>query len=431
MPNKKKNKIRVIELFAGVGGFRLGLERASDRYEVVWSNQWEPGTKVQSASDIYVRHFGDESHFNVDIKTISPFLESPAHLLVGGFPCQDYSVARGFKATGLEGNKGALWWEIHRILKEQPSPPDYLILENVDRLRAIPHDERGRDFAVVLASLSDLGYIVEWRVINSADYGMPQRRKRIYLVAYKQETELGRSYLEQENAFKWLSSDGVLANSFKSRVGPLKAFELYGAHDEIAADFQKNGLKIKANSIDLPRLSKIGKTESPFENAGLIVGRQIFTGRATADFSGESQTLGDIIERNGCIPKEYFIDPDDLPRWEALKGSKNILRLHKPSGNHYPYVEGAVTFPDPLDRPSRTIVTGEGGTAASRFKHVILHPANSKLRRLTPIELERLNMFPDNFTEGVSEKKRAFLMGNSVVVGVIENIGTELARRIV
>jgi DNA (cytosine-5)-methyltransferase 1 len=184
--------LKVVELFAGVGGFRIGLERASDRFRVVWSNQWEPGVKRQAASDVYKARFGAERHSNEDIALV-PVKEIPAHdLLVGGFPCQDYSVARTLKqAAGLQGKKGVLWWEIHRILKVRK--PAFILLENVDRLLKSPTGQRGRDFAVMLASLADLGYVVEWRVINAADYGMPQRRRRVFFVAYLQRTELGKA----------------------------------------------------------------------------------------------------------------------------------------------------------------------------------------------------------------------------------------------
>lgn len=436
-------EIHVVELFAGVGGFRLGLEgyhgksastgytqQFKSPYKVVWSNQYEPATpSVQHASDIYVRHFGSENHVNKDI-TNYPLKDIPPHdLLVGGFPCQDYSVAKGFKATGLAGTKGALWWEIHRILKKHPEPPAYLILENVDRLRNNPHNARGRDFAIVLSSLAELGYIIEWRVIDSAEYGMPQRRKRIYLVAYHKDTKLGKEYLKFGSAFDWINQSGVLAHAFPNNLTPLLHFKLHGTRKKIAEDFQRNGLAIDCSKVG-PRLRQLGKEKSPFLNAGLMVDRTFFTGSATAHWTDSRKFLGDIIETNGCVPEEYFVTDASLPKWKHLKGKKDLIRIHKASGKPYPYAEGAVTFPDALDRPARTIVTTEGGAGASRFKHVIVHPATNAYRRLMPIELERLNMFPDDFTAGLPDTRRAFLMGNSVVVGVIEKIAAELAGRI-
>ena len=108
--------------------------------------------------------------------------EIPDHeLLVGGFPCQDYSVAKTLnQATGIVGKKGVLWWEIYRVLMMKRPP--YLFLENVDRLLKSPTRQRGRDFGVMLATLADLGYEVEWRVVNAADYGFPQKRRRVLLI---------------------------------------------------------------------------------------------------------------------------------------------------------------------------------------------------------------------------------------------------------
>ena len=169
--------LKVIELFAGVGGFRLGLEanntESNQRFKIVWSNQWEPSTKLQHASDVYkLRWPHDKNHSCEDIaKVIQDDFESiPNHdLLVGGFPCQDYSVARTLShSEGLRGKKGVLWWSIHAILKKKgKEAPRFLMLENVDRLLKSPTRQRGRDFAIMIASLSDLGYAVEWRVINA------------------------------------------------------------------------------------------------------------------------------------------------------------------------------------------------------------------------------------------------------------------------
>ena len=198
------NKIKVAELFAGVGGFRLGLEGWEKKsassgytkpiksiYEIVWSNQWEPSTKTQHASLVYEKRFGKSGHSNEDITTVDVATIPDHDLLVGGFPCQDYSVATTLKnSKGLIGKKGVLWWSIHKILGEKKKKPKYIFLENVDRLLISPSKQRGRDFAIILKSLDDLGYAVEWRVINAADYGMPQRRKRIFILGYSKNTTL-------------------------------------------------------------------------------------------------------------------------------------------------------------------------------------------------------------------------------------------------
>ncbi len=406
--------IKVIELFAGVGGFRVGLERASDRFKIIWSNQWEPSTKSQDASKIYVKNFGEDGHSNEDISKVSS-TNIPEHdMLVGGFPCQDYSVARTLKqATGLEGKKGVLWWQIHRILKEKKKKPSFLILENVDRLLKSPVKQRGRDFAIMLASLSDMGYIIEWRVINAADYGMPQRRRRVFFLAYHNSSSINKEIYKGKKPLDWMLSDGLFAKTFEVTAAPkksLKSFKIVGDLTEVSANFNKQS-----------------PSTSPFENCGIIIGKAVYTIDTKPNYDGPFETLGSKILINGHVPKEYYINNDHLEKWLYLKGPKNEKRVNKASGFEYNYAEGGMVFPDPLDKPSRTIITAEGGSAPSRFKHVIKGP-DGRLRRLTPIELERLNMFPDNHTKGASDAKRAFFMGNALIVGIIEKIGKALIK---
>ena len=222
--SKETSPLKVIELFAGVGGFHLGLSKCNIQddnspYEIVWSNQWEPSTKKQHASLVYQSCFPNTPHTNGDIaKVIEEDFDSiPDHdLLVGGFPCQDYSVARTLsKAEGLEGKKGVLWWSIYDILKKKgKKAPSYLMLENVDRLLKSPAKQRGRDFAIMLSSLSELDYIVEWRVINAADFGMPQRRRRVYIMAYKKGTDIYKKIKKLKNPIKWIEDDGVMNKAF-------------------------------------------------------------------------------------------------------------------------------------------------------------------------------------------------------------------------
>ena len=125
------------------------------------------------------------------------------------------------------------------------------------------------------------------------------------------------------------------------------------------------------------------------------------------------------------VPEDFFITESDVSKWEYAKGGKSEKRINKTTGYEYNYSEGAMAFPDSTDKPSRTIITGEGGASPSRFKHVV-KTQNGRYRRLVPIELERLNMFPDNHTEGASNVRRAFLMGNALVTGIVERIGIEL-----
>ena len=407
----KSGDIRVIELFAGVGGFRIGLERASCRYKTVWNSQWEPSTKTQDASIVYRARFGDEGHSNVDIATVSVDEIKPGNLLVGGFPCQDYSVASTLKRSGgIEGKKGVLWWQIHRILRDSKNPPKYLFLENVDRLLKSPVKQRGRDFAIILASLSDLGYSAEWRVVNAADYGMPQRRRRTYIVAYKDGTKLAKA-CSKAVADEWILNDGILAQALKCKL---------------SEKTKKNEFEIEGDLVKVTEEFNKGQKNSPFFTAGFMSKRKVCTFDVVADYSGKKLTLGELLVDEKDVPEEFFIDENELPKWEYLKGGKSEKRKTA-EGFEYNYSEGPMAFPDFLDKPSRTIITGEGGKGPSRFKHVI-KTKSGRYRRLVPIELERLNMFPDNHTEGASNLRRAFLMGNALVTGIVENVGRVLEK---
>ncbi len=421
-----KNKIKVVELFAGVGGFRLGLEGWDNKsassgysqnfnsdYQVVWSNQFEPSTKTQHASLVYENRWGKNNHVNADIATISTDDLPDFDLLVGGFPCQDYSVATSLKnSKGLKGKKGVLWWEIERILNEKTKKPSYVFLENVDRLLKSPSNQRGRDFAIMLKSLDDLGYAVEWRVINAAEYGMPQRRRRIFLVAYHVSTLLHKR-LSESGLNNWLLSKGILANAF-----PIKS-------NQSCFPFE---ISLNENITDISNnFNNIGK-DSPFENSGVMLNGQVLTLKIQPDYEGKRIVLGDVLEK-GEINADFYINESDLERWRYLKGGKKETR-RSAEGYEYSYSEGGMIFPDLTTQPSRTIITGEGGISPSRFKHVIETPKG--LRRLLPIELERLNMFPDHHTklDGFSDTKRAFFMGNALVVGIVEKIGIALSEQI-
>lgn len=414
MAKKQQHKINVVELFAGVGGFRIGLEGASDAFETVWNNQWEPSTTRQDASLVYKARFGSKGHSNKDINLVQT-KDIPDHdLLVGGFPCQDYSVAASLsRSGGIEGKKGVLWWQIYRILNEKgDNRPNYIFFENVDRLLGSPAKQRGRDFAIILASLADLGYTVEWRVINAADYGMPQRRRRTYIVGYREESTI---YNKIEELNDWVLYDGVMAKAFPFQMKPksVSDFEIEGSIKEVSDNFNKT--------------DKEG-TPSPFGDAGIMRNRYVYSVDTIPVYEGTRMTLGSNLVDESFVPEEFFISDEELPKWEYEKGPKKINRVSK-DGYEYVFSEGGMAFPDSPDNPSRTIITGEGGPSASRFKHVVQTPSG-RYRRLIPIELERLNMFPDNHTchPDVSDGRRAFLMGNALVCGIVAEVGKSLYR---
>jgi len=417
----KLNKIKTIqtiELFAGVGGFRIGLQKAKNKnkiFDIVWSNQWEPSTKMQHASDVYCARFGHENHSNEDISIVKTS-DIPDHdLLVGGFPCQDYSVASTLKnANGIVGKKGVLWWQIYRILEDKKeNAPKYLMLENVDRLLKSPASQRGRDFAIILASLNALGYAVEWRVIDASVYGMPQRRKRIFIMGYKKDTYYYNLIKNNINEVIF-NKEGIFAKAF-----PIHEIE------------SKNIIVKKLNSdlVDITQnFNKQTPKDNPFLESGYMIDGMYHTCKIAPNYEGVNKILKDILEDESAVPKEFYIDEEDLKKWEYQKGGKSFERTNKTTGHVYTYSEGSMSFPDSLDKPARTIITGEGGASASRFKHVVC--VNGRYRRLTPVELERANMFPDNHTAGVSDTKRAFLMGNALVVGIVERLGKTLLKNI-
>jgi DNA (cytosine-5)-methyltransferase 1 len=454
----------VVELFAGVGGFRLGLEgdpRRKDRgrdWRVVWSNQWEPSTKRQDASSCYVANFGEEGHSAVDIsKALDwrldrvrptdeevvrvPRLPRRIDLLVGGFPCQDYSVAKSLsQSAGITGQKGVLWWEIRRFLQSRVKGqaavgrPKYVLLENVDRLLKSPASQRGRDFAIMLATMHLDGYDVQWRVIDASEYGFPQRRKRVFILAEKRRS---KRPLDEDQALSVMCAEGTLA-----RALPV---------EDHLEELRRVGEFVAPRSAsDVARISdefRLPPARRPFGNIGVMRGGVVFTARASSSYrrhSSDRATLGSVLLRPDEVPQDYFDDYfipfDRHGDWDGLKGAKRIERVSRRYGTDhiYTYSEGAITYPDDLERPSRTILTGEGGSTPSRFKHVIEIPdatdPNRRLRRLTPRELERLQGFPDDWTrlrdDGsvITDGRRAFFMGNALVVGVVERIGKELAR---
>jgi DNA (cytosine-5)-methyltransferase 1 len=327
--------------------------------------------------------------------------------LVGGFPCQDYSVAKSLNSSrGIEGKKGVLWWEIIRLVEKRR--PRFIFLENVDRLLKSPSAQRGRDFAIMLKTLGDLGYAIEWRLVNAADYGFPQRRVRVFIVARR----LTRKAMFDPKVFL---EKGILPSALPIRKQTTNHSEI-----DLSAPVQRI-------SDDF----NFGQPKSPFQNSGAYFNGRAYTMKSVARYSGQKKTLKDVLLSDSLVDQSFYVPEDQLASWEFLKGGKKIERIHKESGTIYTYSEGSISYPDPLDKPSRTILTGEGGVTPSRFKHVI--QTNLGLRRLTPIELERLNGFPDDWTKfevsgkELSDSRRAFFMGNALVVGLVSRVGNALS----
>ena len=400
----------LVELFAGVGGFRCGLnhvELKNDKvvekgnWKCLWANQWEPATKSQEDYDCYSKRFGSDHVSNVDIFEVDKH-EIPDHtLLVGGFPCQDYSVAQTLSTSkGIEGKKGVLWWAIEETLAIKQPP--FVLLENVDRLLLSPAKQRGRDFGMILRSFYENGYDVQWRVINAGEYGLPQKRRRTYIFAYHKSTNYYKEMQkisERDICFE----KGIFAKQFPIKDG----------YEKIV----KNDI---SEYKDLLEVSD--KFKSEFYNTGVMINGGIYSVKTKPDYN-LVYPLRNIREEEK-VDDKYFLTDAQIEKFAYLKGAKRIPRL-KPNGEPYTYSEGAMPFPDNLDAPARTMLTSESGV--SRTTHVIEDFKTKKLRLLTPKECERINGFPDDWTNtGMSDKKRYFMMGNALVVGVIERIGKEI-----
>jgi DNA (cytosine-5)-methyltransferase 1 len=433
---KDNATLKVAELFAGVGGFRLGLEAVHGApFEVTFSNQFEPSKKVQHASTIYKTHWPEETHINEDVFAVlasesgqQTIREASPDILCGGFPCQDYSVAKPLsQSDGLAGKKGVLWWSIAAMLKQRimdGEPVKYVMLENVDRLISSPASCKGRDFAVILATLNSLGYAAEWRVVNAADYGYAQRRRRVFIVAYHESTGV---YQNMETAGLASASSGWLDHSVLNDALPcVPRNPLDGATP---------ALNLHSDPFDEQlHYRPLSNGKSRFSNCGLMLDGAVRTFAVDAAeiadftaFTGQATplTLGDIVRKTGPVPTTFYIKQEDEEKWLAAKAAKKTPRTK--NGFTYNYSEGAMSFPDPLDRPSRTVITSEGGTTAARTKHAI-RESSGLLRRLTPEELEALNGFPRGHTDmpGVSDATRAALMGNALVVPLVTRIGEAL-----
>ncbi|MBL6537527.1 DNA (cytosine-5-)-methyltransferase [Streptococcus suis] len=419
--------MNILELFAGVGGFRIGLENADkDYFQTKWANQWEPARKSQDAFEVYDLHFPDSENINISISDISDekFAEMNPEMIVGGFPCQDYSVARSKKnEQGIEGKKGVLFWEIIRATRI--TKPKYLILENVDRLLKAPSKQRGRDFAIMLTAFNNLGYSVEWRVINAAEYGRSQRRRRVFFFVYRNDTtfaqKLDKQFENTETVFNenryddYLFHSGLFATQFPIKSIPIKNRQVYY---ELAKDI----VEVSDNFT------------GTVWNTGVMRHGKYYSVDTQCDYKGQPITLGEILQDEKDVPEKYFLtDPTKLEKFQYLRGPKKIERTSA-DGHTYTYSEGGMSPTDDLNLPGRTMLTSEG--TVNRSTHFI--NVNNRYRLITPVEAERLQDFPDDWTKqkkladgsivDVSDKMRMFFMGNALVTEIVRKIGEYIVK---
>ncbi|MEX2948952.1 DNA (cytosine-5-)-methyltransferase [Staphylococcus warneri] len=396
------SELKVAELFAGVGGFRLGLENTKEKiFNVTWANQWEPSRKVQHAFDCYNEKFTSGEHVNEDIANISDehMAATKADMVVGGFPCQDYSVARSLNGElGIQGKKGVLFWQIVRFV--QNTYPKYLLLENVDRLLKSPSSQRGRDFAVMLSTLNELGYTIEWRVINAADYGNAQRRRRVFIFGYKQDLDYGQ-IMKEKNLEEIIYKEGMFAKAFPIENEP-----------------NKKRVKTTSLSHDIVNISE--NFTFQFFNSGIMRNGEILT-IDTIPIYEKATPLSRIIDIEA--DDKYNLTKEQIEKFKYLRGPKKIKRTSK-DGHEYYFSEGGMSETDSLDLPARTMLTSE--SSINRSTHFI--NVNGIYRTLTPIEAERINGFPDNWTDTMPDRMRFFCMGNALVVPIITRLGNQIER---
>lgn len=394
----------ICELFAGVGGFRLGFDRLESGWKTTWFSQWEPGARTQWAHNCYVQHFGDspdlnnEFHTGEDISTMDKQAIPDHTLLVGGFPCQDYSVAHTLSSShGIEGKKGVLWWQIRDTIIAKKPP--FCIFENVDRLLKSPAKQRGRDFGVILACLAQEGYSVEWRVVNAAQYGAAQRRRRTFIYAYRNDTIYGQK-MADISADMIIKDGGLMAKAFPIQdMGRITETVIGGDIVDVSDNFA-----------------------SAFEAAGYMRKGRIYTSKVIEQ-EEEPIALGKILQKNN-VDDKFYITNEKMPKWTYLKGAKKIPRKSA-DGHEYMFSEGPIAFPDPWDRPGRTMLTSE--STLNRSTHVVSDPGTGRLRLLTPVEAERLQGFDDEWTNtGMPDRMRYFCMGNALVVPMITRMGRVL-----
>lgn len=416
--------MKILELFAGVGGFRVGLEHADkDFYQTKWSNQFEPARKSQDAFEVYDFHYPETDNINIDIQKIpnSTFEKMDPDMIVGGFPCQDYSVARSLNnEMGIEGKKGVLFWEI--IRSTRITKPKYLILENVDRLLKAPSKQRGRDFSIMLSAFNQLGYSVEWRVINAAEYSGPQRRRRVYFFVFRnnlpyakkldKKYENNKELSETTRYDEYIFKDGLFAKQFPIKQTPYKKrtayYELPNDIVEVSNNFS-------------------GKVF----NTGVMRHGRYFTIDTQALENEQAIPLKDTLQPEEEVNEKYYVtDQNKIDKFAYLRGPKKIQRTSK-DGHKYIYSEGGMSPYEDLNLPSRTMLTSEG--SVNRSTHWL--KINGRYRLLTPIEAERLQRFPDNWTKyklingekkEVSDRMRMFFMGNALVTDIIKKIGIQL-----
>ena len=279
-------------------------------------------------------------------------------------------------------------------------------MENVDRLLKSPASQRGRDFGIMLRTFYDLGYNVEWRVINAAEYGCAQKRRRTFIFAWKRN--LNYNAISQNTPFQIMYNVGIFASNF-----PIERNQI-----------NKNKLN---QDVDLRKYKDtVEMTENfkcQFYNTGVMINGIVNT-LESIPIIEPSIPLRKIREKREGL-NEYFLTEIQIDKFKSLRKGKSVPRT-RPNGEPYTYSEGNMAFPDSLDSPGRTMLTSEA--SINRSTHVIKDWETNNLRFITPVEAERLQSFPKNWTNtGMPQKRRYFMMGNALVTQIINPLENTLS----
>jgi len=466
-------QLTAVSLFAGVGGFDLALER--NGVKVVASVEID-----KKASAILAKQFPNSKLFN-DIKgvtgeqLIAAGFDPRNGIITGGFPCQDLSMAG--KRAGLGGARSGLFWEICRLLDETRT--QFFILENVPGLLS---SNQGKDMATVLEALVERGYRVAFRVLDAQYFGVPQRRRRVFIVGSLGNTGIapeqilaiaeGRSrYIEaskqkRENLAKKIAT-GINKSSRKDLVGTLLARDYKGVSSDAAGEnklvivfspHREDGARVNENVVNT-LLSSMGtggnNMPMVFPMHGAMIGAKDENGPDGSGFLGEndpSYTLtASNLNRHGVAivfePKSAFEE-----NW-AESTVKNTLRANASKSSHaiihnpssfadYSEQEIVGTLRAGMPTGSEPLVQAYKKNLAEKDEEqwmetnvsrnlsgydnnhearvTVLAETNSIVRRLTPVECERLQGFPDDWTSGQADQHRYKQMGNAVAVPVVE-----------
>ena len=379
-------------LFSGVGGFDLGFERAG--MECVWQVEFD-----KACQSVLKKHFEKAELFD-DVRTVGKHNLEPVDVICGGFPCQDVSIAG--KRAGLAGERSGLWSEFARIIDELE--PKWVVIENVPGLLS---SNRGRDFATVIRWLAERRYGVAWRILDSQYFGVAQRRRRVFIVASFGNGNASEILFERE---------GVRWNTEKGRkTGEGTAGTVEGGSSKCHSDVTsgQQDANVVVGALQARDYKGVG---NQYVNEGKVI--TMSSGQANAEILSERRT-----SLTG-LHEQPIVALNDQGGSQMSVTENVSAKLRSQEHGHQPIV--ASTF---------TIRTGKAGggkgylgvddgsmTLGGQPQWV----ASESVRRLTPTECERLQGFPDGWTDGQADSHRYKQMGNAVTVNVAEWIGKRI-----